>query len=105
MQAGNRSQQAVDRYEHDSNRDSKRVVLTDPFGGLVTSGGNYALRVDDTTTANVTYIGVAQIGTATSTASWQIKKIDQSSGTAMTWADADDEYDNVWDNRASLSYS
>lgn len=66
---------------------------------------NVAVRTDSTTTANTTYIGSAPPGTATSSASWQIFKIDTSSGTSITWADGDSNYNNVWDNRASLSYS
>lgn len=64
-----------------------------------------ALRMDDTTTTNVTYVGKAAIASATSAAVWHIFKIDETSGTVITWADGDANYDNVWDNRASLSYS
>lgn len=86
-----------------------QVVKTNAQGELIvnTGGGEQALQLDDVTTSNVTYVGVATIGTATSAASWQIKKIDES-GTpetlVITWADSDDSYDNVWDDRASLSY-
>ena len=62
-------------------------------------------RVDDTTTASVTYIGKAPSGTATSSAKWSIQKIDESSGVVITWADGNDNEDNVWDDRASLTYS
>ena len=64
-----------------------------------------ATLVDDTTTANVIYLGHAVPGTATSAASWRIKKIDVSSGATITWADGNFYFDNIWDNRASLSYS
>lgn len=64
-----------------------------------------AVRLDDSTTANVTYIGKAPIGTATSTARWQIASLNTASGLIKTWADGDDLFNNVWDDRASLTYS
>jgi len=71
-----------------------------------TTGENIAgptiLKVDDTGT--VTYLGTAKPGTATSAASWRVKKVTNASGD-IVWADGDDSYDNVWDDRASLSYS
>lgn len=66
---------------------------------------NRLIRVDDTTTAGVTYIGEAAIGSTASQLVWQIIKIDESSGLLLTWADGNDYFDNSWDNRASLSYS
>lgn len=63
------------------------------------------LRLDDTTTANVTYVGYGGIGAATSAATWRIKKLDETTGLVITWADGNRKFDNVWDNRASLSYS
>lgn len=93
-----------------ANNDVTLATLPDTAAGDLAAinsaiSASEALRVDDTTTANVTYIGYAAVGTATSSASWKIKKIDVSSGTVITWADGDASYNNVWDNRASLSYS
>lgn len=65
----------------------------------------FAIVVDDTTTASVTYVGKARPGSVTSSAVWQVKKIDQTSGVVITWADGNTLFDNIWDNRASLSYS
>lgn len=60
----------------------------------------------DETTSGTTYIGTASIGAATSAASWQIVKLTEASLiTQTTYADGDDNYDNIWDNRDSLSYS
>ena len=80
-------------------------------GGISTNQGlkfveniAIAFRVDPAS-STVTYLGKAAPGTATSTAAWQISKVDTTSGTVITWADSDDNYDNVWDDRASLSYS
>lgn len=62
------------------------------------------LRLDDTSTANVTYVGYAAIGTATSAASWKIKKLDETTGLVITFAGSG-AYTQIWDNRTSLSYS
>lgn len=52
------------------------------------------------------YVGWAAAGTATSCALWRIKKIVISGeDITVTWADGDADFDNVWDDRASLSYS
>lgn len=51
------------------------------------------------------YVGKSAIGSATSSAVWQVKKIDTASDIIITWADGNASYDNVMDNAASLSYS
>lgn len=51
------------------------------------------------------YVGKAPIGSATSAAVWQVKKIDTASPIVIKWADGNDSFDNVMDNAASLSYS
>lgn len=62
---------------------------------------NPITRLDETTTADVIYVGVATSGSATSSAVWQIKKIDMSGDLIITLADGNEEFDNVWDNRAT----
>jgi len=66
--------------------------------------GVYAIVLDDTSTTNVTYIGKAAIGTISSSASWQIKKMDETTGLIITWADGDSAFNNIWDDRISLTY-
>lgn len=61
-----------------------------------------AMQVDDTGT--YVYIGTAIPGTSTSSGDWRIKRITSATGTTV-WADGDALYDNVWDDRATLSYS
>lgn len=61
--------------------------------------------VNNSGDANITYIGRAIIGSSTSDPVWQMKKVDNNSGTSVTWADGNDDYDNIWDNRESVSYS
>lgn len=64
-----------------------------------------ALRLDQVS-STVKYLGTAAVGQATSDPAWSIKKL-TTTGTVLEieWADGNDKYDNVWDDRASLSYS
>lgn len=96
--------QAVTRREHDLSAEAKRVVGTDPFGGLVTEG-NFTTAIDEAS-ATVTYIGKAQIGTATSVAEWQIKKITVSGTvTLIQWANGTDAFTAEFDERLTYTYS
>lgn len=64
----------------------------------------YRKEIDDVG-GTVLYIGEASPGTATSAASWRIKRITFTGDDASTvWADGDENFDNIWDNRASLTY-
>lgn len=87
----------------------RRVVATiENTSALGGSSAVYATRVDTASTPSVTYVGKALPGTATSAASWQIQKIDESGTpetTVITFADGNADFDNIWDNRTSLSYS
>jgi hypothetical protein len=67
-------------------------------------GQNLAQRIDDQT--SVIYLGSAPINSASSNPVWSIKRLSISGGAiTIEWADGNDLNDNVWDNRASLSYS
>lgn len=64
-----------------------------------------AIRIDEPT-GNLSYIGKAELGSVNGDAVWKIQRITKSGKvTTILWADGDDEFDNVWDDRASLSYS
>lgn len=102
----------IDRNTYQEAATAKRVFLVDANGNYVDASGSgasattYDVIVDSATTTDVTYVGKAVKGTATSASSWQIKKIDDTvtDVTTINWADNDDNFDNVWDDRASLSY-
>lgn len=64
----------------------------------------YAVLIDDSA-APLTYIGSALPGSVTSAAVWQVKLLDETTGLVTTFADGDANFDNIWDDRASLSYS
>ncbi len=70
---------------------------------LQESHDNYATKI--TVSGTITYVGKAPIGTAQSAARWQAKKIDETSGTVITWADGDDAYDNVATDLTALTYT
>ena len=63
-----------------------------------------ALQLDAVGTT--TYIGEALPGTVTSAALWRIKRmVETGPDIVITWADGDANFNNVWDDRAGLSYS
>lgn len=86
------------------------------FKGGASSGSGGSSQVEtrgqalkvivDEASATVTYVGEAQPGSATSGALWRVKRLTQSGVILfIEWADGDGLFNNVWDNRASLSYS
>lgn len=59
----------------------------------------------DEASATVTYIGKANPGVATSASLWSIKKIDSTSNpTTIKYANSDNSFDKIWDNRATYTY-
>ena len=70
---------------------------------VITESTQETVRIDDTGTYQ--YFGKAPIATAGSTAAWQISRLTVANPQSLLWADGDSDYDNVWDNHASLSYS
>lgn len=54
------------------------------------------------------YKGWSNPGTPTSSAIWRIQRIafvGVDEDVVITWADGDGNFDNIWDDRLSLSYS
>jgi len=80
-----------------SSASTETTLQTISFGGF-----KFALRL--ATIGTVDYVGEAAIGTATSSASWRVKKVDGTTGITITWAGSG-VFDQIWDNHASLSYS
>ena len=67
-----------------------------------TVSNTYATKV--TVSGSITYVGKAAPGSAQSSAVWQCMKIDESSGTIVTWADSNANFDNVATDLTALSY-
>ena len=76
---------------------TETTLETISFGGF-----KFTLRL--ASVGDVDYVGEASIGTATSAASWRVKKVDSTTGIIIQWAGTG-VFDQIWDNRASLSYS
>lgn len=64
----------------------------------------YDLRIDETD-GSVFYAGQAAPGSLTSSPVWQIQRLTLgASSIDVVFADGDNGFDNVYDNRASLTY-
>ena len=68
-----------------------------------TQKANEKILVDDTGT--YVYVGYAIPGSNTSTTAWKIKRIKTTNVVEILYADGNAFYDNVWNNRASLTYN
>ncbi len=77
---------------------TKKVTVVD---------GAMARRLSYTSDGFTEYEGWAAPGSSTSSAVWRIKKNIWSNRrlTAIQWADGDTDFNNVWTNPSSLSYS
>lgn len=86
-----------------SDRTAREVGRVRGWDGTVANG--YAALRFDGAAAPVLYLGEAVPGSVTSAGVWKVQKIDTTTGVSIQWADGNANYDNVWDNRGSLSYS
>lgn len=87
----------------------RKIVVKDGDGYPVlyttTDPDGTALRTD-AAGGGVTYYGYAPVGTNPAAAAWKIKRTTVAGGlTTNEYADGDREFDNVWNDRAALSYS
>ena len=83
------------------------MYIAGVLSAITTTSPQVQTLLDDVTTTNMTYVGTAPIGTATSASAWTIKRIDES-GTPTTlvvkYATAGAST-CIYDNRASLTYT
>jgi len=79
----------------------------DPNGNLKVSQDLYTVKIAYLSAGHPEYIGKAAPGSATSAAVWQISKLTYSNDdvTDVKWAGGSLNFTNIFDNRASLSYS
>ena len=94
---GNLSGKRVVLYTYDSNSDTLQ-----PYSSSGTST-SYESYVDTTTDTNLVYLGKALPGTATSAASWQIKRYNKSAG-HMSFADDETTFTKQWSERTTYGY-
>lgn len=62
------------------------------------------IKVRNASDGTYKYYGFAAPGTATSSALWRVLREEISTGD-LDFADGNDDFDNIWDNYSSLSYS
>ena len=85
------------------------AIIVDNFSGTPLEGRGLRIELDYTGGPGdqPTFIGWAPPGKLPADAVWKICKLEYT-GTNLirrTWADGDTKFDNVWNDRASLSYS
>ena len=91
--------QAIDNWSFD---ESLGVSMVEIIGSDGTTQGERTTIIR--MVGNYTYIGKAPIGSATSSAVWQVKRLDTTNGLDKMWADSNSAYDNIWDNYLTLTY-
>lgn len=64
---------------------------------------NMATKI--TVAGSITYVAKAATGALQADAVWQCKKIDETTGTVITFADGDANFDNVATDLTALTYS
>ena len=76
-------------------------------GEALVATGDSVVTNYDSVSSTLAYVGKRAPGAASSAAVWQIKRLTFSSAGDVTLevADGNLNYDNVWDDRASLTYS
>lgn len=67
------------------------------------NASNMSVKV--TTSGTNTYLALAKPGASQSSAIWQARRIDSSSGVSITWADGNANFDNSATDLTALSYS
>lgn len=55
--------------------------------------------------ANTAYLGLAAIDSNPASPVWRIKKLDFTTGVVIRWADGNDNFDNIWNDRATITYT
>ena len=83
--------------------DFKVKVITDSNSDQiqeVSAGALMSVRIDDDGTTM--YVGYALPGSSDASAVWRILK---SVSTSVKWADGNTNFDNIWNNHTSLTYS
>jgi len=78
-------------------------TLLDIKTAIEAQNNNYTLRLAES--GVYTYIGEAVIGSSAASAVWRVKRLDETSGLIILWADGNENFDNVWNNYATLTYN
>lgn len=95
----------MQNWGFDDELKTPRVVVAGFDGTSIQRGIADSMAIKITTVGDITYIAIAAPGTAQSAASWQVKKIDNTTGTVITWAGGNANFSNVATDLTALSYS
>lgn len=78
-----------------------------PQGPVGDDDVTYAKRTDFENNDTIIYIGEAIPGSIDSASVWRMKRLTLNAEGDVTeeWADGNANFDNIWNNRATLSYS
>ncbi len=99
-------QLAVEQLGYDPTSNVLRRLNVDPLGNALNP--TLTTQIDYAGGTNPTYIGQAAPGTALSAASWLIKKLTfdgNNNVTGIQYAGGAATFSQIWNNRASLTYS
>ena len=99
------SSQEIDNLSFDTDFLTKVFQQVGYDGQNVQRSNADSLAIKLTEDGAITYIAVAAPGTAQSTEKWQVRKVDETSGTIVTWADGNSDFDNTATDLTALSYS
>jgi len=79
-----------------------KVIINNNGGG---GGIRQPIRIDEST-PNIVYNGFAAVGSSTVDAVWAIQRVTREKDIIIyEWADGNELYDNVWDDRYNLVYA
>lgn len=85
--------------------DNKKALDVHVLGGQLGGSGNKIIIIDNAS-SSITYFGYSDPGSLTSDAAWRIlrKEVVSATVTEFKYADSNANFDNVFDDRASLTY-
>ncbi len=87
-----------------SKRENAELAVT-ALASPVSVTTEYLVTRLDEVGSGISYVGKAEPGSATDAAVWQITKVTEASGdVVIEYADGDANFNNIWDDRLSLSY-
>jgi hypothetical protein len=85
----------------------QELPLVDSIIGITSEENMTFAKQTDFFSDSIIYKGEAAVGSATSSALWRIHKlvIGVDGDVSETWASGDANFNKVWDDRVSLTYS
>lgn len=107
----------IANLEHDDILDVKKVmpygwdgsnaiaIKVNSSGELIISEDSLIIGKEIRLSGSYIFIGVSKTSTDTSGATWKIKRLDTTNTLTTKWADGNQDYDNVFDNYLTISYS